>query len=86
MSSTSRNEERSTSSAYPKAGLILRTSSFKRSSPDKEVHDKTERYVTSETVIRRKSETGKSFLNDQSKVRNVQDVITRMKTEGNWYT
>ncbi|XP_031353277.1 titin-like isoform X2 [Photinus pyralis] len=73
--------ERQTS--YPKAGLILRTSSFKKSSPDDREPSPGSAAVT--TTVRKTTTTtssgrrGDTFLNNQTRVRDVQDVITRMK-------
>ncbi|KAF5290833.1 hypothetical protein FQA39_LY14595 [Lamprigera yunnana] len=86
---TSKNERQS---SYPKAGLILRTSSFKKeknrsssreSSPDNEVSTTTttvRRTTTSGTTREGRSDT---FLNNQTRVTSVQDVMTRMRNADN---
>ncbi|XP_057654880.1 mucin-2 isoform X1 [Diorhabda carinulata] len=75
--------ERQTS--YPKAGLILRTSSFKesKSAPSEEdiptdvlTATKTSKKTTTTTTT-----SGGTFLSNKSTISGVQDVITRMKTE-----
>ncbi|KAF2898002.1 hypothetical protein ILUMI_08167, partial [Ignelater luminosus] len=89
---TSKNERQS---SYPKAGLILRTSSFKdtaktgagssrESSPEKETVCKT---VTVKKTTSSSSSGGRTdtFLNNQTRVRGVQDVITRMKNADDDY-
>nr|CAH7740063.1 unnamed protein product [Callosobruchus chinensis] len=79
--------ERQTS--YPKAGLILRTSSFKdsrtgdsgqarRASSDKEDFESS---VTVKTTKSRTEGGETTFLTNKSRVTGVQDVIDRMKTE-----
>ncbi|CAH1959252.1 unnamed protein product [Acanthoscelides obtectus] len=74
---------------YPKAGLILRTSSFKDSrtgdsrqarqtSPEKEDFESS---VTVRTTKSRTEGGETTFLTNKSRVTGVQDVIDRMKTE-----
>ncbi|KAK4874661.1 hypothetical protein RN001_014021 [Aquatica leii] len=79
---TSKNERQS---SYPKAGLILRTSSFKKSttqdssreaSPEPEVTTTTVRRTVTSSTSGERTDT---FLNNQKRVSNVQDVITRMR-------
>ncbi|KAJ8972683.1 hypothetical protein NQ317_001703 [Molorchus minor] len=77
--------ERQTS--YPRAGLILRTSSFKepRSGTDgsretSPANGECESTVTVRTTTTRSS-GGDTFLTNKSRVSGVKDVITRMKTE-----
>jgi hypothetical protein len=68
-------------SSYPKAGLILRTSSFKDSGSSGDSREgSTERTVTMKTSTR--TVAGETFLTNRSKVTGVQDVISRMKSEG----
>ncbi|KAK9883725.1 hypothetical protein WA026_001913 [Henosepilachna vigintioctopunctata] len=82
---TSKSEQQS---SYPKAGLILRSSSFKNES----TLDASDRYseVTAEertqksmSVISSNSRvvSGGTFLRNKSKVTGIQDVVTRMKAE-----
>ncbi|KRT85397.1 hypothetical protein AMK59_390, partial [Oryctes borbonicus] len=82
--------------SYPKAGLILRTSSFKDSPTNgtgsggsregspatQDVHEET--VTTVETRTRSTTSGGKkadTFLSNRSKVTGVQDVLTRMRNE-----
>ncbi|XP_050513156.1 titin [Diabrotica virgifera virgifera] len=77
--------ERQTS--YPKAGLILRTSSFKDSKNDSNEEDITSGIVTTTktskqtTTKKSTSEGGGTFLSNKSTISGVTDVISRMKTE-----
>jgi hypothetical protein len=74
---TSKSERQS---SYPKAGLILRTSSFKDSGSSGDSREgSTERTVTMKTSTR--TVAGETFLTNRSKVTGVQDVISRMKSE-----
>ncbi|CAG9773679.1 unnamed protein product [Ceutorhynchus assimilis] len=76
---------------YPKAGLILRSSSFKSTNgegePDsRELSPADDREAESSTVTVRtmkttSSSSGETFLTNKSKISGVQDVITRMKNE-----
>ncbi|CAH0564491.1 unnamed protein product [Brassicogethes aeneus] len=68
-------------SSYPKAGLILRTSSFKDtgSEDDSPVEEKMMTTVT--TKSSRTIEGGESFLTNRSKVTGLKDVICMMKAE-----
>ncbi|CAG9856982.1 unnamed protein product [Phyllotreta striolata] len=63
--------------AYPKAGLILRTSSFKDSKLDATKSDNSTDVVTSTKT----STSSGSFLTNRTAVSGVQDVISRMKTD-----
>ncbi|CAH1109288.1 unnamed protein product [Psylliodes chrysocephalus] len=75
--------ERQTS--YPKAGLILRTSSFKDSKGASTEEDTSKGTITSTKTTKQttttKSASGGTFLSNKSTVSGVQDVISRMKTE-----
>ncbi|XP_072394526.1 uncharacterized protein [Diabrotica undecimpunctata] len=77
--------ERQTS--YPKAGLILRTSSFKDSKNDSNEEDVTSGIVATTktskqtTTTKSTSSGGGSFLSNKSTISGVTDVISRMKTE-----
>ncbi|KYB26034.1 hypothetical protein TcasGA2_TC033929 [Tribolium castaneum] len=74
---TSKSERQS---SYPKAGLILRTSSFKETGSSDSREGSTERTVTVKTSSSR-TVAGETFLTNRSKVTGVQDVISRMKSE-----
>ncbi|KAK9752686.1 Smoothelin cytoskeleton protein [Popillia japonica] len=82
-------------SSYPKAGLILRTSSFKDSpsngvdlnrsregSPDaQEIHEKVVTSVRETTSTTSGGKKSDTFLSNKSKVTGVHDVLSRMKNE-----
>lgn len=70
--------------SYPKAGLILRTSSFKDadSSSEHRESSSTQKHVAVKTSTSTRTVTGDTFLTNQNRVTGVQDVITRMKTKG----
>ncbi|XP_066151811.1 serine/arginine repetitive matrix protein 2-like isoform X2 [Euwallacea fornicatus] len=75
---------------YPKAGLILRSSSFKstngeaeldsrESSPDGDKRSKSSTTTTIRTM--KSSSSGETFLSNKNQISGVQDVLTRMKNE-----
>lgn len=73
-------------SSYPRAGLILRTSSFKKEGGDTDAG--VEKVETRKTVTKTASVTrgGESFLSNKTKVTGVQDVIERMSAQGRFCT
>lgn len=75
----SKNERQAT---YPKAGLILRSSSFKDGAKGDEKSE-LEETVTSKSSTTKAGSFSETFLTNKSKVTGVQDVINRMKNEGN---
>ncbi|XP_044759033.1 microtubule-associated protein futsch isoform X2 [Coccinella septempunctata] len=79
----SKSERQST---YPKAGLILRSSSFKNESATEDGYSEisAEKRMGESVSIKTshsKSASGGTFLRNKSKVTDVQDAITRMKAE-----
>ncbi|XP_066246265.1 serine/arginine repetitive matrix protein 2-like isoform X2 [Euwallacea similis] len=75
---------------YPKAGLILRSSSFKstngeaeldsrESSPDGDKRSKSSTATAIRTM--KSSSSGETFLSNKNQISGVQDVLTRMKNE-----
>ncbi|KAL3274697.1 hypothetical protein HHI36_016074 [Cryptolaemus montrouzieri] len=82
----SRNERQS---SYPKAGLILRSSSFKNDTAayetdeinTKSTDERLEESISMTTSSNTKYLSSGTFLRNKSKVTGVQDVITRMKAE-----
>ena len=76
---TSKNERQS---SYPKAGLILRTSSFKDSASSGDSREGSTERTTNVKTSTTRTVSGETFLTNRSKVTGVQDVISRMKTEG----
>ncbi|XP_063904658.1 titin-like isoform X2 [Zophobas morio] len=75
---TSKNERQS---SYPKAGLILRTSSFKDSASSGDSREGSTERTTNVKTSTTRTVSGETFLTNRSKVTGVQDVISRMKTE-----
>ncbi|XP_050309144.1 titin isoform X5 [Anthonomus grandis grandis] len=78
-----KNERQTT---YPKAGLILRSSSFKSTNgegePSRESSPADDREADSSTVtVRTIKSSGETFLSNKSRITDAQDVITRMKNE-----
>ncbi|KAG5891014.1 hypothetical protein JTB14_005788 [Gonioctena quinquepunctata] len=76
--------ERQTS--YPRAGLILRTSSFKDADSESDHEETSSTFAESECSTRiqtstTRSVTGETFLTNKTRVTGVKDVINRMKTE-----
>lgn len=70
-------------STYPRAGLILRTSSFKDSNRSRETTPEDEEYTrTVKSERTTVSSSGETFLTNRSRVKGVQDVISRMKATG----
>ncbi|XP_044253053.1 uncharacterized protein LOC123004018 isoform X2 [Tribolium madens] len=74
---TSKSERQST---YPKAGLILRTSSFKETGSSDSREGSAEKTVIVKMSSSR-TVAGETFLTNRSKVTGVQDAISRMKSE-----
>nr|XP_023020334.1 uncharacterized protein LOC111508923 [Leptinotarsa decemlineata] len=71
--------ERQTS--YPKAGLILRTSSFKDRNSESDDEETSSAFTESESITRTRPVSGNTFLANKTHVSGVKDVINRMKTE-----
>ncbi|CAH1154637.1 unnamed protein product [Phaedon cochleariae] len=78
---TAKNEKQT---VYPKAGLILRTSSFKSTgngSNEEITSDSTDAEITTtSTTYTTKSSAGGTFLTKKTRVSGIKDVIDRMQT------
>ncbi|KAL1497754.1 hypothetical protein ABEB36_008657 [Hypothenemus hampei] len=71
---------------YPKAGLILRSSSFKSTNVEGELDSRESspeerEIISTKTSVSTMKSTGDTFLSNKNRVTGVQDVLSRMKNE-----